>query len=188
MMYPDTPTGVARHGASCAEQPVVLGLDVGGVLVGHADAETDESLFGRRPLEVPPVPGALDAVVSLATMFNGRIHIVSKAGSRIHTVTRQWLGGNGFLGANAIPSGNVHFVRKRREKASVCAEFGLTHFVDDRIDVLETLASVGYRFLFTGANEHDVPIQTDNGSAWVIASDWVDLVDKVYLTFKYGHL
>ncbi len=128
----------------------VLGLDVGGVLVERVAAGSDSSFFGDRPAETPMVAGALDAVRTLSSAFCGRVVIVSKAGPRVAMLTRTWLGEQGFLSADAVPSGAIHFVRRRVDKGQVCAALGVTHFVDDRIDVHHALNSVTWRYLFLG--------------------------------------
>ena len=131
-------------------RPVVLGLDVGGVLVDRVAEGSDTSFFGGRPMDTPAVPGALEALPRLLELFDHRVHIVSKAGPKISELTRRWLEVRGAAGGDGIPAGNVHFVRKRPDKHEVCERLGVTHFVDDRLDVLEHLTTVDRRYLFTG--------------------------------------
>jgi hypothetical protein len=130
---------------------------------------SDTSFFGDRPLDTPSVPGALDAVHQLVELFEYRVHIVSKAGPKISELTRRWLGSNGVIGRDGIPPGNVHFVRKRPDKDPVCERLGITHFVDDRLDVLAHLGSVDHRYLFTGGlGDHEPPEQVPQ---WATAID-----------------
>ena len=140
------------------QRPPVLGIDVGGVLVDRVAEGSDTSFFGDRPMVTPAVPGALDAVAALVEVFEYRVHIVSKAGPKISELTRRWLGSRGVIGGAGIPLGNVHFVRKRPDKHPICERLGVTHFIDDRLDVLAHLASVDRRYLFTGGlGGHDAP-------------------------------
>lgn len=136
----------------------VLGIDVGGVLVDRVAEGSDTSFFGDRPMETPAVAGALDAVAQLLELFEYRVHIVSKAGPKIAELTRRWLGSRNVTGDGGIPLGNVHFVRKRPEKHPICEQLGVTHFVDDRLDVLSNLITVDQRYLFTGGlGDHRAP-------------------------------
>ncbi len=136
----------------------MLGIDVGGVLVDRVAEGSDTSFFGDRPMDTPAVPGALDAVAALVEVFEYRVHIVSKAGPRISELTRRWLGSRGVIGGAGIPLGNVHFVRKRPDKHPICERLGISHFIDDRLDVLAHLASVDRRYLFIGGlGGHDAP-------------------------------
>lgn len=129
----------------------VLGIDVGGVLVDRVAEGDDTSFFGSRPMETPAVSGAFAAVAELCTgPFEYRVHIVSKAGPKIAGLTREWLGQTGFYAHTGVSPGNVWFVRRREEKAEVCRKLAITHFVDDRLDVLTHLGTVAHRYLFTG--------------------------------------
>lgn len=167
----------------------VLGLDIGGVLVDRVAEGQDTSFFGSEPMATPMVPGSLEAVLELVQMFDHRVHIVSKAGPKIAALSRQWMGKLGFTGDGAIPMGNVHFVRKRHEKAPVSSRLGITHFVDDRADVHSHLTDVDYRYLFTGGlGSHEPPRDVPEGvevvSSWVRLSGLLqrDLADPRYST------
>ena len=100
----------------------VLGLDIGGVLVDRVAEGEDTSFFGSRPMETPAVLGAFEAVAELVELFEGRVHIVSKAGPRIASLSRAWLSVNGLVGEGMIAPEKVHFVGKRWDKAPVCAD------------------------------------------------------------------
>lgn len=131
--------------------PLVLGVDVGGVLVDRVAEGSDTSFFGDHPMDIPQVDGAFDEIASLArNVFDYRVHIVSKAGPKIAGLTREWLGRTRFFEITGISAANVWFVRKRPEKDPICRRLGVTHFVDDRLDVLQHLDSVEHRYLFTG--------------------------------------
>lgn len=161
-----------------SSRPPVLGLDVGGVLVDRVAERTDTSFFGDVPMDTPAVSGALESIPVLLELFEWRVHIVSKAGPKIAALTRQWLAVHGVTGGAGIPLGNVHFVRKRPEKHPICERLGVTHFVDDRVDVLGHLATVDHRYLFTGGlGNHDPPTQVP-GWATVVDS-WPRLVGLI---------
>ncbi|MEV6347073.1 hypothetical protein [Actinoplanes sp. NPDC051851] len=141
---------VPYRGVRAVREPV-LGVDVGGVLVEPADGDVDTSFFGRRPLETPQVVGAFEALRGLAGgVFGGRVHLVSKAGPKVERNTRDWLAHHRFGAMTGVAEEHVHFVRERQDKAGVCARLGVTHFVDDRLDVLGFLETVPHRYLFGG--------------------------------------
>lgn len=49
----------------------------------------------------------------------------------------------------AVPEGNVRFCLRRPEKAIHCAELGITHFVDDKPDVIAAITPVvPHRYFF----------------------------------------
>jgi hypothetical protein len=132
----------------------VLGLDVGGVVVTLADRDDDTSFFGTRPLETPAVPGVFETLAALsAGPFADRIHLVSKARRKVAANTRAWLAHHRFFERTGISPANLHFVRSRRDKAPVCERLRITHFVDDRVDVLRYLRTVPHRYLFVGGTD-----------------------------------
>lgn len=158
-----------------AARPPALGLDVGGVLVDRVAEGSDTSFFGGQPMDTPAVAGALEAIPALVELFGHRVFIVSKAGPKIASLTRQWLGERGGVGREGIDPANVHFVRKRPDKHPVCEQLAVTHFVDDRLDVLQHLASVDRRYLFTGGlGQHEPPATVPDDV--IVVSSWSRLV------------
>lgn len=151
---------------------------MGGVLVDRVAEQSDTSFFGDRPMDTPAVPGSADAIQELLLRFDHRVHIVSKAGPKIAGLTRSWLAMQGMVGANGISPTNVHFVRKRADKHAVCDRLGITHFVDDRLDVLGHLHTVDHRYLFTGGLGHHVAPESVPDWAIVVGS-WLDLLTRL---------
>lgn len=131
-----------------------LGLDIGRVLISPdaPGGRADTSFIGGSladALATPPYDGMFDAVPALVEMFGGRVWLVSKAGPRVQEKTRHWLRHHAFFEHTGIPAQNLRFCLERPQKALHCRELGLTHFVDDRADVLEHLdGAVPHRFLF----------------------------------------
>lgn len=130
-----------------------LGLDIGRVLIAPDGAHgADTSFIGgslEDALSTPPYDGMFDAVPPLVARFGGRVWLVSKAGPRVQEKTLRWLEHHRFHERTGIPSAHVRFCRERAQKAIHCRELGITHFVDDRADVLLHLKGVvEHRFLF----------------------------------------
>lgn len=127
-----------------------LGVDVGGVLVDRITADgSDTSFFSERFLETPAVAGAFDTLSRLGReRFGQQICIVSKCGPRTEAKTRLWFAHHGLLDLLGLDEEALHFCRKRPDKAPICKRLGVTHFIDDRMDVLVHLTSVRYKILF----------------------------------------
>ncbi|GAA4570717.1 hypothetical protein GCM10023176_29910 [Micromonospora coerulea] len=62
--------------------------------------------------------------------------------------TRHWLAHHDFHRRTGIGPERLRFCRTRPEKGPIAARLGLTHFVDDRLEVLGYLDTVGHRYLF----------------------------------------
>lgn len=126
-----------------------LGVDIGGVVMDRINDNTDTSFFSDRYLETTATPGVMAALARLvAERFGHLVHFVSKCGPNTERRTREWLAHHDVYRRTGIPEGNLHFCRRRREKAPIAEALGLTHFVDDRLEILGSLKTVPNRFLF----------------------------------------
>lgn len=132
-----------------------LGIDVGGVIIAASNDHSDTSFFEENYLLSKPTEGMYEAIAQLVTgRFDERTYIVSKCGERIQQRTREWLQYNDFYNRTGMHPDHVCFTRTREGKAPICTALGITHFVDDRLDVLRHLTDVPHQFLFQGhANE-----------------------------------
>jgi len=148
-----------------------LGLDIGRVLMCPADDDgRPDTSFLNLPepqaLAVPAAPGVWDVVPALVRAFGGRVWLVSKAGARIEALTRRWLAHHRFFARVGLPDDAVRFCRQRGDKRGHALDLGLSHFVDDRVDVLDALrGAVPHLYLFG--------VQTSPPPAWAIhVVDW----------------
>lgn len=154
-----------------------LGVDIGGVIVDRIAEDEDTSFFGTRPLETPQVSGAFEALALLtATVFVGRVHVISKAGPAVAANTYSWLAHHRFFEQSGIVRANLHFVRERIDKAEVCSRVGVTHFVDDELEVLAHLKEVPNKYLFLGGLGKN-PLPASVPSWAKVAVNWSDLID-----------
>jgi hypothetical protein len=127
----------------------ILGVDIGGVLIERVADNTDTSFFSDRFLDTPSVPEAFETLSRLSrARFGENIHLVSKCGPRTEEKTKLWLAHHRFAEITGIPPERVHFCRARQDKAPICEGLGITHFVDDRLEVLGYLTTVRRRYLF----------------------------------------
>lgn len=127
----------------------VLGIDIGGVIITPARTAGDTSFFSSDYLATPPMPDAFDVIAALSrTRFVENVHLVSKCGPGVEAKTRAWLVHHRFHGITGVPEERLHFCRSRADKAPICARLGVTHFIDDRLEVLGYLTSVPHRYLF----------------------------------------
>lgn len=123
-----------------------LGIDVGRVLISPGDdSKPDTSFIGgtlETALSTPAYEGMFDVVPALVQRFGGQVWIVSKCGRRIQERTLQWFDRHRFYERTGIDRGNVRFCLKRPDKAVHCRQLGITHFIDDRTDVLQAMLGI----------------------------------------------
>ncbi len=150
-----------------------IGVDIGRVLMAASDVNggADTSFLrgsDAQALETPPSHGAFAVVAELVAHTGGNVWLVSKAGPRIQELTRRWLAHQRFFAVTGMAEDHLHFCLQRHEKADLARELDLTHFVDDRLDVLQHLRGVVGRLYLFG---HQKPGR--ESPRWVMpVTDW----------------
>lgn len=142
---------------------VRIGLDVGGVIIDRIKNDnTDTSFRSDNFLRTTAVPGAFEAIRAITSAFGPQnVFIISKVKS--DAKTRLWLGHNSFYERTRFRPENLRFCRERYEKGPIADSLPggpLTHFADDRADVLRHMPHVGTRYLF-GPQEQPELVSTD---------------------------
>ena len=125
----------------------ILGIDVGGVIMSNATEDADTSFFSDGYLKTPQNTGAIEIITKLVPQFDA-VYIVSKCREKIQQKTLKWFSHHHFHQKTKIPQQNVYFCIQRHEKAPICEKLGITHFIDDKLEVLSYLETVPNKFLF----------------------------------------
>ncbi len=120
-----------------------IGIDFGGVIVQHRSAlpgeDTGLITVGDESIAHADVFGTIQRLV---TLTDGNVWIVSKAGPGMQTATLKWLDSVHFYSRTGMAPEHVRFCLKREEKADICSQLELTHFIDDKIHVMQILRNV----------------------------------------------
>ncbi|MEV0290912.1 hypothetical protein AB0H36_42865 [Kribbella sp. NPDC050820] len=143
------------------------GIDIGRVIIDGSHGAGDTSFFSgdtAAMLRTPAVPGAFEAIARLVPSFEDA-WLVSKCGPRVQQRSLEWLRHHRFFERTGIAEGNVRFCLQRPQKAIHCAELGITHFVDDKPDVIAAITPVvPHRYLFKNWRATEEAIRRDLGS------------------------
>lgn len=133
---------------SFSKQPV-LGVDIGGVIISRSNDKSDTSFFGGNFLNSVAVDRVFESIARCVDAgYN--TYLVSKCGEEVQRKTLLWLSHHNFYDCTGVSPNSVRFCRTRPEKAQICDELGVTHFVDDRLEVLSYLTNVANLYLFDG--------------------------------------
>lgn len=127
-----------------------IGVDIGRVIINGDGPDT--AFFGseEQAMRTPAVSGAFAALAELVRRFDGRVYLVSKCGPKIQARSLAWLDHHGFWAATGVDRAQVRFCKERRDKAIHARQLALTHFVDDRFDVLTHLVGLVDRMYLFG--------------------------------------
>ena len=126
-----------------ANETFTLGVDVGGVILDFIPyMNTDRSFDGPNYLSTPEVTGSIDSLAKLNKdkLFVGRIHLVSRFKHDERRI-KEWLEYINFFGRTGIPESHFHPCKERKDKAEIARSLGVTHFIDDRAEVLREMAA-----------------------------------------------
>jgi hypothetical protein len=161
--------------------PPALGVDFGRVIQGAPGPDgTADTVFLTggldEALRSPATEGVFETLPRLVELFGGRVWIISKCGERIQRRTAEWLDFHDFYLRTGVPRTHLRFCRKRADKAIHCRELGITHMIDDRVDVHRAIRElVPYRYLFgpqpTPAPEWVRPVLTWADAEAAITAD-----------------
>jgi hypothetical protein len=80
--------------------------------------------------------GSFEALKILNDHFKGEAYLISKCSEWAEAQILTWLHAHDFFGKTGIDPKRVHFVRERNEKDGICRKLGITHFIDDRLEIL----------------------------------------------------
>ncbi len=117
----------------------VLGIDIGGVIIG-GDGE-DTSFFSDNFLLTPELEGASDVIARVKSQFDDVV-IISKCGRRVEEKSILWLQHHKFFEKTDIDSDRLFFCRKRPEKAGIAQRLGVTHYIDNQIDIIKSMDGI----------------------------------------------
>ena len=122
-----------------------LGIDIGGVISQFKNEGRKNGEF----LKSPPVKNATQVIAELVEYrFGPEVYLVSKCGYAMQRDTRLWLAAQHFYDRAGIAPDHVWFCLSRGEKADIAKVLELTHFIDDRLEILSYLDMVPNKILF----------------------------------------
>ena len=126
-----------------------LGIDFGGVIVRPARSPRADTRIDLNDGDEIAQDGVFAAIRACVVASDGAVWIVSKAGPRTEARTRDWLRKVEFFDQTDMNPANLHFCLSRPDKAPICRDLGITHFIDDTIHVMQTPRGiVPHLFLF----------------------------------------
>lgn len=154
---------------------IYLGIDVGGVIIDDSDG-----IFrGPDFLNAKPMDGAFEAIETIVDELSPeQVCIISKV--RSDTKIRWWLDKKDFYSRTGIAEQNVRFCRYRHEKAGIAQDIlaqPLTHFVDNRAEVLGHMVETPERYLFGPQPElHQQPVPIDE---FTLTATWQAVLEAL---------
>jgi len=115
----------------------ILGVDIGGVIMDGANDRSDTSFFSDNYLRTTATADSFEVLGELvAQRFGDRVYLVSVAGPNTQRKTREWFAHHRFHEMTGVRPDHINFCRRRFDKVDICRALGITHFIDDRLEIL----------------------------------------------------
>lgn len=153
----------------------ILGIDIGGVII--------ERQKNEKTLEFPAVPDAIKSIRLLGKVFKDNIIIVSaiKDYSMGQDISN-WLYQNNFFYRTGIPDNPLHlyFCLERQKKADICKEFKVTHFIDDRMEVLSALVDLVPNLYLLNQDPEEIKSYADYLPKVHLVNSWREITELIY--------
>ncbi|MEI6400242.1 MAG: hypothetical protein WCO58_01850 [bacterium] len=164
---------------------LILGLDIVGVIIDRCRTEAMRTLWqdSENYQDTPEVPGAIGSIHELwaspLSPFQENIHLISRVKTpEGEGKTIQWLKENRFFQRTGVPQENVIFCNERFQKVEIAQSRGITHFVDDRLEVLGLMGgAISYLYLLNKNPTDNTVI--DESVITDISKDWKNLLPKL---------
>lgn len=125
-----------------------IGIDIGGVIMQRGSDADDTSFFSGNYLRTPAFDSAFEVIRALVDEGH-QIWLVSKCGEKVQAKTEEWLTYHNFYKFTGVDLSQVVFTRERKDKLVIAQDLGLTHFIDDRLEILQYMVgTVPHLYLF----------------------------------------
>lgn len=121
-----------------------LGVDVGGVITDCKSRTNGAWLANPETyLATPYMPGIVPVLTRLVKeKFGSRSYLISKCQVATQVRTMEVLRSRRFFEETGIPESHANFCEKRDQKAPIAQFLRLTHFIDDRLEVLSYMVGI----------------------------------------------
>lgn len=106
-----------------------------------------KDLYGEETMNSNPMEG-VEKIISALSKVSSGLYVVSRRGQGQDgevDIARRWI--KKFL-SHSFADSQLYFVKEDKEKDAVCKKLGVSLFLDDKISVLDNLASVKYKVFF----------------------------------------
>ena len=153
-----------------------LGVDIGGVIIAEIKAAGGLAHIDDDHLNVPPIKGAFEGLVWLEGIFGSRRFLISKAREEVEEPCRAWLKHQQFFETTRIPESHLHFCRERSGKRAICEKLGITHFIDDKLEVLSHLIGIVPNLYLFNPDESEMKPYSEHLPLVTIVPNWQSFI------------
>lgn len=158
-----------------------LGVDIGNVIIDHRMMDKkNKDNWQERYLASPPVEGVFESLKILSEQkFKNNIFLVSKCREDAEVLINIWFNKHDFFNKTGIKPENVFFCKERSEKEKICRENNITHFIDDRLEVLGHMINVVPNLYLFQPDENEVEEFIHFLPKVNKVENWAEIIEKI---------
>ena len=159
----------------------ILGVDIGNVIINHRHTDkSDKTLYEEKHSTIPSTEGVFEALKELNNKrFKGNIFLVSKCTEWAQEKILKWLEDNDFYARTGIKRENVFFCRERHEKEKICRNNNITHFIDNRLEVLGYLVGIVPNLFLYQPDQTEVDEYKQFLPKVIKVESWTEIIEKI---------
>ncbi len=157
-----------------------LGVDIGNVIIDNRTIANSVIDDEKQYLTIPPVIGAFEGLTGLTKEFSRNVFLVSKCTPWAEEKILKWLKNQDFYNKTGIKPENVCFVRERHEKEEICSARGVTHFIDDRLEVLSHMVGKVPNLYLFQPDQVEIDEYEEFLPKVVRVESWKELLTKLF--------
>lgn len=155
-----------------------LGVDIGNVIIENR-LNDKEQLDEKGYAELPVVDGSLEALKKLFLEFSGNVFLISKCTEWAQEQILSWLDTHDFYNKTGVNRDNIYFVRARHEKDAICKKLGITHFIDDRLEVLSHMIETVPNLILFQPDQDEINKFSQFLPKVIRVENWSEVVSKL---------
>ena len=154
----------------------ILGVDLGNVIIDHfAFGTTRKFLISGDYCKIKPVENSIECIKDLARISFDKVIIIYNATDFAYSKIQNWL--SHWDLTEDINNSSIQIVRSSlgRDKSFDCKRLNVTHFVDDRLEVILKLRNEVKNLYLFRPQDQEVMNNKTQEVFWEKANCWVDL-------------
>lgn len=126
-----------------------------------------------------PLPDAFRVAKRIVTELDPNAVIISRVNEKQKQRALEWFKKENVLEQLGIKPENVYWCEQRCEKAPIVDKLGLTHFIDDRPEVMNYLSNEVVK-IFINPDPSDLYDYRDDIQNFTVCSDWLAIEKLVF--------
>jgi hypothetical protein len=165
-----------------------LAVDLGNVIIDHVGfGTTDEYVNNGDYNQIPALNDAVSSLQKLnSEVFKNDVYVVYNATNVADSKIMTWLTHNNFFEMTGIDPTKIIRSESGRNKRPFCVKNKITHFIDDRLEVLTGLVGTVPNLYLLGGQPKEIELFKESLKNVYVAPDWKHILNLLINQRKFN--